>query len=73
MAEQAKKPGFFSRIGRTLRDLRGEIKKVIWPTKKQLINNTVVVFIFVAICAIFISILDFLFSGALQLFFGQVG
>lgn len=72
MAEQVKKPGFFSRIGRNLRDLRSEMKKVIWPTKKQLVNNTLVVFIFVAICAIFIGLLDFIFSGALQLFFGQV-
>ena len=67
MAEQAKKPGLFARMGRSLRDMKGEMKKVVWPSKKQLVNNTVVVFVFVALCAVFIGVLDLLFSGALRL------
>ena len=31
MANTEKKPGFFARISRSLRDMRGEMKKVVWP------------------------------------------
>lgn len=33
------------RIVRFFKDIRNELKKVIWPTKKQLINNTLSVLI----------------------------
>ena len=49
MANTEKKPGFFARISRSLRDMRGEMKKVVWPSKKQVINNTLVVLAAVAI------------------------
>ena len=58
MAGTEKKPGFFARISRSLRDMRGELKKVVWPSKKQVINNTLVVLAAVAISAIFIGGLD---------------
>ena len=38
-----KKPGFFARIGKWFKELKSELKKVQWPTKKQTINNTVIV------------------------------
>lgn len=62
MAEKEKKPGFFTRISRSIRDIRGEMKKVVWPTKKQVINNTLVVMAAVAISAVFIGGLDTIFS-----------
>lgn len=58
MAGSEKKPGFFARMSRSFRDMRGEMKKVVWPTKKQVINNTLVVMTAVAISAIFIGGLD---------------
>lgn len=36
------KPGFFKRIGRWFREMRSELKKVIWPTSKTLVNNTLI-------------------------------
>ena len=36
------KPGFFQKVGKWFREMRSELKKVVWPTRKQLINNTVV-------------------------------
>lgn len=58
MAGTEKKPGFFARISRSFRDMRGELKKVVWPSKKQILNNTLVVLAAVAISAIFIGGLD---------------
>jgi preprotein translocase, SecE subunit, bacterial len=36
------KPGFFKRIGKWFREMKSELKKVIWPTKKELGNNTLI-------------------------------
>lgn len=33
------KPGFFKRIGKWFREMKSELKKVIWPTPKTLRNN----------------------------------
>ena len=40
------------------RELRSELKKVIWPSPKQLINNTLIVIAAVILVAIFVSLFD---------------
>ena len=61
---------FFSKIGKFFKDLKAEIKKVIWPTKKQLINNTGIVIIAILIIGAGIWILDYLFSWGFQALMG---
>jgi len=39
-----------------------ELKKVTWPTKKEIINNTMVVLIAVVFCATLIWVIDVFFS-----------
>ena len=34
------KPGFFKRVAKWFREMKSELKKVVWPTKKQLFTNT---------------------------------
>ncbi len=53
---------FFSKIFKFFRDLKAEIKKVVWPTKKQLFNNTLIVIIAILVIGAGIWILDALFS-----------
>ena len=36
------KPGFFKRIGKWFREMRSELKKVIWPSRKTLVKNTLI-------------------------------
>ena len=36
------KPGFFKRVAKWFREMRSELKKVIWPTGKTLTNNTLI-------------------------------
>ncbi len=36
------KPGFFQRVGKWFREMKSELKKVIWPTRKTLVNNTAI-------------------------------
>ncbi len=62
-ADGAKRPkkakvGLFSRIKRFFKDLRSETKKVVWPTKKQIINNTIVVIVVMLCLGIVIWGLD---------------
>ena len=45
-----------------LKDVKAEMKKVIWPTKKQLINNTVAVIAIVLVIGIIVFLLDFCFE-----------
>ena len=34
------KPGFFKRIGKWFREMKSELKTVIWPTRQQLTKNS---------------------------------
>lgn len=45
-----------------LRETKVELKKVTWPTKQELISNTIVVLIAVVLCAGLIWIIDSIFS-----------
>ena len=42
-SEKKSKPGVFARIGKWLKDMKSELKKVQWPTRKQTVNNTLIV------------------------------
>lgn len=45
-----------------LKDFKAELKKVIWPTPKQLVNNTIAVITIVLITAVIVFVLDFTFE-----------
>ncbi len=45
------------------KDFKAELKKVIWPTPKQLVNNTVAVITIVVIVAAIVLVLDLAFES----------
>ncbi len=45
-----------------LRELRGELRKVVWPTRKEAINLTAVVIALSAGLGIFLGAVDFIFQ-----------
>lgn len=45
------------------KDFKAELKKVIWPTKKQLANNTMVVIAMVLVTTAIVLILDLAFEA----------
>ena len=49
------------------RGVRAELRKVSWPTKKELLNYTAVVVGLSVIVAIIVWILDIIINGGLQL------
>ena len=64
------KPGFFKRIGKWFREMKSELKKVVWPSKEDVKTNTIVVLVTVAIAAVVMIALDAIFGGILGLIIG---
>ena len=63
---------FSSKIVRWFKECKSEMKKVIWPDKKQVMNNTLAVIAMVLISVIFISLLDSGFSFPIKLLLKQL-
>ena len=61
-AKSEKKGNFFVRTWKRLkkfaRETRSELKKVVYPTPKQIVNNTLVVLLCVLVVGIFVWVLD---------------
>ena len=45
------------------KDFKAELKKVIWPTRSQVINNTIIVIVIVIIVTAIVFALDFAFEA----------
>ncbi len=72
MAEATnKKPNFFVRTGRKLskwfREMKSELKKVVWPSGKQLVNNTLVVLGAVLVVGVIVCLFDLAAGGGMSL------
>ncbi|WP_020589520.1 preprotein translocase subunit SecE [Desulfobacter curvatus] len=57
---------FFTRTTEFFREVKVELKKVVWPTRKQTTGTTVVVIVFVFIVAVFLGIFDYSLSKLVQ-------
>jgi preprotein translocase subunit SecE len=65
-----KRPNAFSRFGRFLREVVAELRKVIWPTRNQMVTYTIVVIVFVAFMVALVAGLDLLFAKGVLAVFG---
>lgn len=63
--------GIFARLALFLRQVVAELRKVIWPTRKELITYTWIVLVFVLIVGAYIGVLDFFFTRAVLFVFGR--
>jgi preprotein translocase subunit SecE len=72
-AKNASKAGFFARIALFVRQVIGELKKVVAPTRKELINYTLVVLVFVIIMMLIVTVLDLGFGTGVSWVFGGTG
>ena len=53
-----------------LRDVRSELRKVVWPTRKQTINYTLVVLVAVALVTVLLSVTDTVFNVIIRRLLG---
>jgi preprotein translocase subunit SecE len=57
-------------LGLFLRQVIAELRKVIWPTRDQLVTYFMVVLVFVLFMIVFVSLLDLAFNSAMFKIFG---
>ena len=69
MADE-KKVSFAAKISRFFKDLKGEMKKIVWPGKKQIINNTGIVIAVVVVCSLVVGGFDYLLNLLIGLLAG---
>ena len=67
------KLGFFKRIGKWFREMKSELKKVVWPTRKTLTNNTLIALGMMAVSAVVIWGFDELASMLVKALFTIAG
>lgn len=66
-AEPGKIKGYIDKGLQFLREVKIELKKVVWPTRKQTIGSTVVVLVLTIIVALFLGLIDMGLSGIIRM------
>lgn len=51
-------PSLPTRIAEFFRETVSELRRVVWPTRKQVMTYTVVVVVFVAVLAVVVNVID---------------
>jgi preprotein translocase subunit SecE len=64
--EPGKFKGYIDKGLQFLREVKVELKKVVWPTRKQTIGSTVVVLILVMIISVFLGLVDIGLSSLIR-------
>ncbi|MEG1972414.1 MAG: preprotein translocase subunit SecE [Oscillospiraceae bacterium] len=59
-----------AKIKKFFLDQKSEIKKIVWPSKKQVINNTGIVIGVVVIFSVIIGSFDWALSAVIKVLFG---
>ena len=65
-AEPGKFKGYIDKGLQFLREVKVELKKVVWPSRKQTIGSTVVVLILVMIISVFLGMVDIGLSNLIR-------
>ncbi|ANN20835.1 preprotein translocase subunit SecE [Amycolatopsis orientalis] len=66
-----KQASIFARLMRFIREVWAELRKVIWPNRKQMVTYTAVVLVFVVFMVALVSGLDLAFKEVVGAVFGS--
>jgi preprotein translocase subunit SecE len=69
--DKSEKVGFFGRIGRFVREVIAELRKVIWPTRNELLTYAAVVIVFVTVMVTIVGLLDLAYAQGVLVVFGN--
>ena len=64
------RPGLGARLALFYRQVVAELKKVVWPTRRELLTYTWVVIVFVTVTAALVAVLDLIFAKLVLWAFG---
>lgn len=56
-----------------IQQVRSEVGKVVWPTRREVLLTTIMVFIMAALTAVFFALVDLLIRGGLELILNTFG
>ena len=54
-----------------VREVRGELRKVAWPTRAEVINYSIIVLVAVVVLTAYVAVLDYLFGEVLLKLFSR--
>ncbi len=69
-SEPAAPVAWFGAAREYVREVAYELRKVVWPSRKETIGTTAVVLVIVAISAVFLGIIDFFLSHIIRTLVG---
>ena len=55
-----------AKLVKYFKDTKAELKKVTWPSGKQIKNNTAIIIVFILIVSVFLFVCDLAFGGLRQ-------
>lgn len=62
--------GKVSQFKQYLSDVRGELRKVVWPTRQETTSTTIVVIAMVILVSLFLWMIDAILASLVQLIVG---
>jgi preprotein translocase subunit SecE len=62
--------GIFGKATRFTREVKDEVRKVSWPTRKETSLTTTVVFVFAVVAAIYFTVVDVIIHRILNFIIG---
>ena len=68
LAKKEQKKKLTARMVQSVKDMKGEIKKIVWPSRKTVLNNTVVVIAVMLLSAAVVGGLDYVLMMLVNLF-----
>lgn len=63
----------FANPAKFIQEVRAEVSKVVWPTRREVLLTTVMVFVLAALTALFFSLVDLLIKSGVTGVLGYFG
>ena len=68
-----KQPNVFQRLTKYFKDVRSEVRRVVWPTREEIINSSLVVLVMLILMTGFVSIVDGVAYALIINVLGKIG
>ncbi len=72
-AKAAAKPNVFQRLTKYFKDVRSEVRRVVWPTRQDVTNSSLVVVVMLIMMTAFVALIDEAAFQAIINFIGRIG
>jgi preprotein translocase subunit SecE len=56
----------WKRLATFFQEVKAELQKTSWPTRKEVRNTTIVVIVFVLVCAGYLFVVDHILQGGME-------